>query len=109
MPSRFITAAAAAVGVVLATAGVAAADCPSSSSSSAAGGAFNNPPLYFEEGQDGIVNLDSPVADARCAAPWYGSAVAGGSTPLRQQNVVCNAVNAEIQQIQNHPEGGLLF
>jgi hypothetical protein len=108
MPNRFAAAAAAAVGVVLATAGVAAAD-DCASSSTAAAGAFNNPPLYFQDGQDGLLNLDSPVADARCAAPWYGSAVAGGSTPLHMQNVVCNSVNAPVEQIQDHPEGGLLF
>jgi hypothetical protein len=108
MPNRFIAVAAAAVGVMFATAGVAAADdCPSSSPA-VAGGAFNNPPLYFDDGQNGLVNLDSPVADARCAAPWYGSAVAGGSTPLHMQNVVCDAVNASIVQTQDHPEG-LLF
>lgn len=107
MPKKFFAVAGAAVSLMLATAGAAAA-----SESGPAGddsGAFNNSPLSFHGDQDGVLSLDAPVADLRCATPWYGSAVLGGTTPLHTQNVVCNDVDAPIELSQNGPQGGLLF
>ncbi|HXR72925.1 hypothetical protein [Actinocrinis sp.] len=106
MPKKFIAVAGAAVGLMLATAGAAAA---SQSAPADDSGAFNNPPLSFLGDQTGVLNADAPLVDLRCATPWYGSAVLGGSTPLHTQNVVCNDVDAPIELSQNGPQGGLLF
>lgn len=106
MPKKFIAVTGAAVGLMLATAGVAAA---SQSPADDDSGAFNNSPLSFLGDQNGVLSVDAPLADLRCATPWYGSAVAGGSTPLHTQNVVCNDVDAPIELSQNGPQGGLLF
>lgn len=107
MPKKFIAVTGAAVALMFATAGAAAASqsAPADDDS----GAFNNSPLSFLGDQNGVLSVDAPLADLRCATPWYGSAVAGGSTPLHTQNVVCNDVDAPIELSQNGPQGGLLF
>lgn len=111
MPKKYFAAAGAAVGLVLATAGMAAACCPltTGSPSHHEGGSFNNPPIWIGGEQRGLINANAPLVDLRCATPWYGSAVLGGTTPLHTQNIVCDYVGAPVEQIQDGPQGGLLF
>ncbi len=58
--------------------------------------------------QSGLLTVDAPLVDARCAAPWYGSAVLGGSTPIGQQNVTCNDVKAPVTETQSNSKNGVL-
>ncbi len=58
--------------------------------------------------QSAAITIDAPLVDARCATPWYGSAVLGGSTPIGQQNVVCDDVKAPVWEDQSHSKNGVL-
>jgi hypothetical protein len=58
--------------------------------------------------QSGAVTIDSDVVDGRCAAPWYGSAVIGGSTPIGSQNLVCDDIKAPIYVGEHNSKNGVL-
>jgi hypothetical protein len=48
--------------------------------------------------QSGLINVNAPLVDLRCATPWFGSAVLGVSLPIGSENVVCDDVKAPIAQ-----------
>ena len=46
--------------------------------------------------QGGVLTVAAPVAGARCAAPLYGGAFVGGSTPMGQQSVACDDADSPV-------------
>ena len=58
--------------------------------------------------QSAAITVDASLVDARCATPWYGSAVVGGSTPIGSQNIVCDDVKNPIWEIQHDSKNGVL-
>jgi hypothetical protein len=80
--------AAGSLGLLASTAGTASAD------SSGLGGAVTT----ISGDQSGLINVNAPLVDLRCATPWFGSAVLGVSLPIGSQNVVCDDVKAPIMQ-----------
>ena len=80
--------AAGSLGLLAGTAGTACAD------TSGLGGGVT----VITGDQSGLVNVNAPLVDLRCAAPWFGSAVLGVSLPIGSQNVVCNDVKGQITQ-----------
>ena len=57
--------------------------------------------------QSGMLTVDAPLVDLRCATPWYGSAVAGGSTPNGSENVVCDDVKSVVTMLSKGKNGVL--
>lgn len=75
----------------------AAAFAVSATTASADTGAFGGNNVVTRD-QHGLVIIDAPLLDLRCAAPWFGSAVLGGSLPIGMQAVVCDVVKAPITE-----------
>ena len=69
---------------------------------------FGGPTVAVTGDQSALLTVDATVVDARCAAPWYGSAVLGGSTPIGSQNVVCDDVKHPVYEVQTHSKNGIL-
>ena len=55
--------------------------------------------------QDGLLNLDAPAVVAACAAPWFGSAVLGGSLPIGSENIVCDDIHGTVTQDESGHNG----
>ena len=79
---------------------VAAAGAVSAGAASADSGLFGSDGASAPD-QNGLVNINAPLVDLRCAAPWFGSAVLGGSLPIGEQALVCDEVKAPITQTHN--------
>jgi hypothetical protein len=94
MLKKSLAVALAGVGLTLVAAGAASADVTTSPADG-----FGGSTTAVTGDQSGLLTLNSQIADLRCATPWYGSAVVGGSTPIGTQNVVCNDVKAPITQL----------
>jgi hypothetical protein len=85
--------------------GLGAAVCAvSATSASADTGAFGGSSVVAPD-QSGLVIIDAPLLDLRCAAPWFGSAVLGASLPIGMQSVVCDEVKAPISQTHTGGNG----
>jgi hypothetical protein len=84
---------AASLAVVLGAGTVASADAPSVGSDG-----FGGSVTAIGGDQSGLVNINAPLLDLRCALPWFGSAVLGVSLPIGMQAVVCDDVDAPITQ-----------
>jgi hypothetical protein len=82
---------------ILCVAGMSAAVCVmSATSASADTGAFGSNVVAND--QTGLVIIDAPLVDLRCATPWFGSAVLGATLPIGMQSIVCDEVNAPVSQ-----------
>jgi hypothetical protein len=81
------------VGLTLAAAGSASADVCLPGSSS-----FGGSTVGVDGNQTSPLTVNAPLVDGRCIAPWYGSGVVGGSTPIGAQDVVCNDVKVPVEQ-----------
>jgi hypothetical protein len=57
--------------------------------------------------QKGVLTVNSPLVDLRCATPWYGSAVAGASTPIGSGDVVCDDVKSVVTMLSEGKNGVL--
>jgi hypothetical protein len=68
------------------------------------GGLFGSDGAYAPD-QNGLININAPLVDARCLAPWFGSAVLGGSLPIGEQAIVCDDVKAPITETHNGDNG----
>ena len=101
---KSLAVAAGSVAAVLAAGGSAFADDVVVPGSNGFGGST----VVVGDVQSGVVVVDAPVADARCIAPWYGSSVIGGSTPIGQMNVVCDDINNPVTQWQNNSRDAVL-
>jgi len=76
--------------------GLGAAACAVSAAPAGADtGAFGGSSVVAPD-QSGLVIIDAPLIDLRCAAPWFGSAVLGGSLPIGMQSVVCDEVKSPV-------------
>jgi hypothetical protein len=91
------------LGLTMAGAGTASAGITTGPSSG-----FGGSTVAVTGDQSGLLTVDAPLVDLRCATPWYGSAVIGGSTPIGQQNVTCDDVKAPVQETQDHSKNGVL-
>ena len=91
MFKKSLAIAAGSLGLLAGTAGTACADV-----SSGLGGSVTT----ITGDQSGLVNVNAPLVDLRCATPWFGSAVLGVSLPIGSQNIVCDDIKAPIEQ--NH-------
>ncbi len=85
---KSLAVAAGSLGLLAGTAGTAFAD----------GGGLGGTVTTITGDQGGLVNINAPLVDLRCATPWFGSAVLGVSLPIGSQNIVCDDVKAPIQQ-----------
>ena len=94
MINRMLAVSAAGLGLSLGVAGTASA-----SEVTGAGGGFGGFTTVVDGVQSGVLAVDAPIVDLRCATPWYGSAVLGGSTPIGSQNVVCDDVKAVVTML----------
>jgi hypothetical protein len=82
---------------ILCVAGMGAAVCSvSATSASADTGTFGS--TVVANDQSGLVIIDAPLVDLRCAAPWFGSAVLGAALPIGMQSIVCDEINAPVSQ-----------
>jgi hypothetical protein len=86
---------AASIAMVLGAGAAASADAPSVGSAG-----FGGNVTAIAGDQSGLVNINAPLIDLRCALPWFGSAVLGVSLPIGMQAVVCDDVNAPINQTE---------
>ena len=69
---------------------------------------FGGSTVAVNGSQSGVLTVNTALVDGRCAAPWYGSAVLGGSTPIGSQNVVCDDLKAPVTEVQDHSKNGIL-
>ena len=88
MFKKSLAVAAGSLGVLAASAGAAGADT----------GGLGGGVTQISGNQTGLVNINAPLVDLRCATPWFGSAVLGVSLPIGEEAVVCNDVKAPISQ-----------
>jgi hypothetical protein len=91
------------LGLTMVAAGTASATITTAPSSG-----FGGSTVAVTGDQSGILTVNSPLVDLRCATPWYGSAVLGGSTPIGQQNVTCDDVKTPVTEVQSWSKNGVL-
>ena len=100
MLKKTIAVSVAGLGAAVTSVATAGAACATITVSPSTG--FGGSTVVIAGHQSTVVGFDAPVLDARCALPWYGSSVIGGSTPIGQMNVTCDDIKAEVQQLQDH-------
>jgi hypothetical protein len=100
MIKRILATSLAGVSISMVAAGTASADVITSPATG-----FGGSVTAIGGEQSGILSVNAPIVDLRCATPWYGSAVLGGSTPIGSQNVVCDDVKAAVSLLSQGKNG----